>query len=61
MSTTETALTAHLVRPEGAIDDALLHRACAELRMRFSVHHATLQIEKGEDGHPCELAPEGVV
>jgi len=61
MSTTETALTAHLVRPEGAIDDALLHRACAELKARFAVHHATLQIESGEGGHACELAPEGVV
>jgi cobalt-zinc-cadmium efflux system protein len=61
MSTTETALTAHLVRPEGAVDDALLHRACQDLKERFSVHHATLQIESGADAHPCELAPESVV
>ncbi len=61
MSTTETALTAHLVRPGGAIDDGLLHRACAELRARFSVHHATLQIESGAGAHGCELAPHEVV
>jgi cobalt-zinc-cadmium efflux system protein len=61
MSTTETALTAHLVRPDGKIDDALVHRACAELRSRFSVHHATLQIEGGETGRPCELADDRVV
>ncbi|MEO8927327.1 MAG: cation diffusion facilitator family transporter [Caulobacteraceae bacterium] len=61
MSTTETALTAHLVRPDGAIDDGLLHRACAELRTRFAVHHATLQVESGGGAHACELAPHEVV
>ncbi|MBA3811070.1 MAG: cation transporter [Caulobacteraceae bacterium] len=61
MSTTETALTAHLVRPGAEIDDALLHRACAELETRFAVHHATLQIETGAEAHPCVLAPDGVI
>jgi cobalt-zinc-cadmium efflux system protein len=53
MSTTETALTAHLVRPGAALDDLLLTEACGELRRRFSIHHATLQVECGEA--PCEL------
>lgn len=61
MSTTETALTAHLVRPGAAIDDALLHRACAELQARFRVHHATLQVETGAEAHPCGLAREDVI
>ncbi len=61
MSTTETALTAHLVRPGGAVDDHLLHSACAELRATFRIDHVTLQIEGGSAAHPCELAPEGVV
>ena len=61
MSTTETALTAHLVRPGAGIDDALLHRACAELRTRFAVHHATLQVETGAEAHPCGLAPGDVI
>ncbi len=61
MSTTETALTAHLVRPDSGVDDALLHTVCGELRSRFSVHHATLQIEAGAEGHPCSLADEAVV
>jgi len=61
MSTTETAMTAHLVRPGGAVDDGLLHQACAELRSRFAVHHATLQVESGAGAHPCELAPREVV
>jgi len=56
MSTTETALTAHLVRPGAALDDALLAEVCGELRRRFHVHHATLQVESGELDHPCELA-----
>jgi cobalt-zinc-cadmium efflux system protein len=54
MSTTETALTAHLVRPGAGLDDALLSEACAELKRRFAIHHATLQVECGEA--PCELA-----
>ena len=61
MSTTETALTAHLVRPDANVDDALLQRVCGELRARFSVHHATLQIENGAGAAPCALAPQEVV
>jgi len=61
MSTTENALTAHLVRPGGELDDSLLRRACIDLRERFSVHHATLQIEAGLADHPCDLAPTEVV
>jgi cobalt-zinc-cadmium efflux system protein len=59
MSTTETALTAHLVRPGGTIDDALLARACRDLEDRFRIHHATLQVEAGDA--ECHLAPVGVV
>ena len=58
MSTNETALTAHLVRP-GATDDAFLHRVCAELSRRFNIQHPTLQIET--DGCACKLAPADVV
>jgi cobalt-zinc-cadmium efflux system protein len=61
MSTTETALTAHLVRPAAGLDDDLLHTACSELRKRFAVHHATLQIEAGGGQHPCHLADAAVV
>jgi cobalt-zinc-cadmium efflux system protein len=61
MSTTETALTVHLVRPGGGLDDSLLRQACADLRARFAVHHATLQVEAGLADHPCDLAPAEVV
>lgn len=54
MSTNETALTAHLVRP-GGTDDAFLHRVCEELSHRFNIHHPTLQIESGAG--VCQLAP----
>ncbi len=61
MSTTETALTAHLVRPGCELDDGLLHSACMELRVRFAIGHATLQVEAGSDAHPCQLASHEVV
>src|SRR5205809_3611141 len=48
MSTTETALTAHLVKPDAEIDDALHTRICDELHQRFGIGHATIQLEKGE-------------
>ena len=58
MSTSETALTAHLVRPAGH-DDAFLHHVCEELSHRFRIHHATLQVEISAE--TCRLAPAGVV
>ncbi len=58
MSTNETALTAHLVRP-GGYDDAFLHGVCDELSHRFNIHHATLQVEAGSD--VCKLAPAELV
>lgn len=61
MSTTEVALTAHLVRPGAALDDGLLAQACSDLSTRFGIGHATLQIESGDPAHPCILAPSEVV
>jgi cobalt-zinc-cadmium efflux system protein len=61
MSTTETAMTAHLVRPGAGLDDALLHEVCHELERRFRISHATLQIESGNTEHSCRLAPDHVV
>jgi cobalt-zinc-cadmium efflux system protein len=57
MSTTDVALTAHLVRPQVEDDDALLLRASRELRTRFGIAHPTIQIERGHGPHSCELAP----
>ena len=60
MSTTETALTVHLVMPGGHPGDRFLMEAAAELREHFRIGHATLQIEVSEDTE-CALAPDEVV
>jgi cobalt-zinc-cadmium efflux system protein len=60
MSTTETALTAHLVMPGGHPGDAFLIDACHQLAERFGIGHATLQIETSHEV-ACALAPDHVV
>ena len=61
MSTTETALTCHLVMPGGHPGDAALGLLARELDERFAIHHATLQIELGDSDEACALTPETVV
>lgn len=61
MSTTETAMTVHLVRPGAGLDDRLLHEVCHELDRRFRISHATLQVEAGDTEHECRLAPDHVI
>jgi len=60
MSTTETALTAHLIRPGNEEGDAFLHQTCEGLAKRFNIGHATLQVER-DPASACRLAPAGVV
>lgn len=56
MSTTENALTAHIVIPTTQDDDALLKSTSHELHHRFGIDHTTLQIEYGTDaGCRCGL------
>lgn len=57
MSTTDVALTAHLVMETGHPGDGFLVETADELRMRFGIGHATLQIENAT-GRPCSLAEE---
>lgn len=52
MSTTETALTAHLVMPDRA-DDAFLTRASSALHDRFEITHIALQVECGDSARGC--------
>jgi cobalt-zinc-cadmium efflux system protein len=61
MSTTETALTAHLVMPEPPLDDRFLHGVCGELQARFGIGHVTIQIEHGDPDLACHQAPANVV
>jgi cobalt-zinc-cadmium efflux system protein len=61
MSTTETALTVHLVMPAGYPGDNLRNDICKELTKRFGIAHSTIQIELGDSPHGCELAGHDVV
>lgn len=61
MSTTDVALTVHLVRPATGGEDELIAVACRELRERFGIGHSTIQLERGLATHPCELAVPGSV
>lgn len=53
MSTTETALTAHLVKPDPQKDDAVIIEARDELLERFGIEHVTLQIERSDAFIQC--------
>jgi len=61
MSTTETALTCHLVMPAGHPGDEALAHIAHDLEHRFGIHHTTLQIELGDSAKACVLTPEHVV
>jgi cobalt-zinc-cadmium efflux system protein len=61
MSTTETALTCHLVMPGGHPGDAMLNSLAQQLHHRFGIHHATIQIELADTEEACVLTPEHVV
>src|SRR5271170_2631986 len=57
LSTTSVALTAHLVVPDRGAEDALLSSLTPNLKRRFHIHHATLQIERDRCEHGCEAEP----
>ena len=59
MSTTETALTVHLVMPKGQTGDDFLRQLSQELHHRFEIDHPTVQVETDGDG--CKLAPDYVI
>ncbi len=56
MSTTQVALTTHLVRNTTNIDDQFLHHVSKELQRRFNIIHPTIQIESGSNTHLCDQA-----
>jgi len=59
ISTTATALTAHLVMPGGNGSDAFLHDLSQRLATQFGIDHATVQVER--DAAACRLEPRDVV
>lgn len=56
MSTSETALTVHLIRPELQNDDEFLAHAAKELHDHFGIEHVTIQLERSEWSDPCKLS-----
>jgi len=61
MSTTESALTVHLVIPADGNRDQFLATIAHELNERFGIGHTTIQIEQGSSATECPLAPDHVV
>lgn len=60
MSTTEIALTCHLVIPGGHPGDGYLHDIAHRLQHDFGIAHSTIQVET-DPATPCALAPDHVV
>ena len=60
MSTTDVALTCHLVMPDGCPGDSFLHDASAMLHDQFEIGHSTIQVERDEH-EACALAPATVI
>jgi cobalt-zinc-cadmium efflux system protein len=54
LSTTNVALTAHLVVPDRDAEDTLIESLTPKLKNRFQIHHATLQIERDRCAHGCD-------
>lgn len=55
MGTSQIALTAHLVMPQGHADDAFLKNATDQLHDRFEITHVTIQIVKVPFTQPCRV------
>ena len=53
MGTSEIAMTAHLVMPQGDADDAFLQHATEQLHDRFKIEHVTLQVVRAPFTTPC--------
>lgn len=61
MSTTETALTVHLVMPGGHPGDEFVANVIRQIEAKFRIGHTTIQIETGTSSNACVLAPDHVV
>jgi cobalt-zinc-cadmium efflux system protein len=55
LSTTENAMTAHLVMPQGHPGDVFVDAIVVALRREHAMNHATLQVERGTTEHRCAL------
>ncbi|SAL78222.1 cation diffusion facilitator family transporter [Caballeronia arvi] len=59
LSTTENALTVHLVMPQGHPGDEFVQGVVGTLRREYAMHHATVQVEFGEACQACVLNERG--
>jgi cobalt-zinc-cadmium efflux system protein len=55
LSTTETALTVHLVVTDESLSNELLHRVQRHLHDRFGIEHSTIQVETEDEQYSCML------
>jgi cobalt-zinc-cadmium efflux system protein len=58
MSTTESALTVHLLMPSGHPGDAFLVKLCQDLHHLFGIDHPTIQVELGDGAEDCLFSPD---
>jgi len=61
ISTTEIACTVHLIMTGGHPGDACVKDIAHRLEHDFKISHTTIQIELGDSGQTCPLAPDDVV
>jgi cobalt-zinc-cadmium efflux system protein len=54
MSTTDTALTAHMVMDEFPDSDHYLNEVAKVLQERFSINHPTIQLERQDSDYVCQ-------
>ncbi len=60
MSTTEVALSVHLIIAAGSLESDFLSKLQRHLHDRFSIEHSTIQVER-QDGGPCMLNRNGCI
>lgn len=61
LSTTEIALTAHLIHDGSGDGSDLIRLATDEVRIRFKIGHATIQVETAETADACRQRSAGVI
>lgn len=61
MSTTETAMSAHLTVKKHSLANSKLVKISHQLKDKFNIHHPTIQIELFEENFECHLKPEDVL
>ena len=60
MSTTEVALSVHLIIVDDSLNNDFLPKLQQQLHDRFSIEHSTIQVERQDDG-PCILNKNGCI